>query len=151
MQIQIKFFILGFIAACVLGLGSIVGFLYLFETNNTPTFHHQALPSGKSVKITMCNLAWGVEHDERFPEKDCFLLEYVSTVPDADQPVKDQETVEVFELIRPISELWGLDKAEIHGFPSTKRKGAYDIYYFKRNSDGKWTFDREPAKVFIND
>lgn len=150
MKIQIKWFTLGFITACVLGIGSIVSFLY-FGTSDTMAYHNQVLPSGKNIKVTMCNFAWGVDHDDRYPEKDCFLLEYVSSAPDMDSAAKDNETLEAFELIRPASELWKLDKAEIHAFPSTKRKGVYDFYYFKRNHDGEWTFDRQAAKVFIND
>lgn len=68
-------------------------------------FHDQVLPSGKTVKITMFNFAWGVEHDERHVRDDSFALEYVSTVPHTDLAVVDRETLEVFELIRPTSEL----------------------------------------------
>ncbi len=150
MTFQLKSFALGFITACLLGLGSVFCLLY-FGTSDTMVAHDQVLPSGKNIKITMCNFAWGVEHDERFPDKDCFVLEYVSSVPDADQHVKDQETVEVFELIRPTSELWGISKAEVLAFPSTRRKGSYDIYFFTRSSDEKWTSTRETAKVHIND
>lgn len=150
MKIQIKFFALGFIAACMLGLGSILCLLF-FSVSDNMIFHDQVLPSGKNIKVTSCNFAWGLEHDDRSPNKDCFTLEYVSSTSDSDLQVRDQETVEVFELIRPISELWGLDKSEVSVFPSTKRKGIYDIYLFKRNSDGKWTFNRHSAKVHIND
>lgn len=150
MNIRVKRFALGFFSACILGFGSVVSLLY-FGTGDAMAYHNQALPSGKSIKVTMCNFTWGAEHDERYPEKDCFLLEYVSSAPGMDPAAKDSETLEAFELIRPVSELWRIDTAEIHAFPSTERKGAYDIYLFKRNPDGKWTFDHQEAKVFIND
>jgi hypothetical protein len=63
----------------------------------------------------------------------------------------DQETLEVFELLRPISEQWGFSRATISVFPTTERKGKYHIYTFTRVRDGKWTFERHSAKVFIND
>jgi hypothetical protein len=57
----------------------------------------------------------------------------------------------MFELIRPISELWGLKTAEVSAFPSVERKGKYFQYAFSRGPDGKWNFERKPAKVFAND
>jgi hypothetical protein len=79
------------------------------------------------------------------------VLEYVSTVPHTDLAAVDRETVETFELIRPISELWGLNVANVSAFPTVQRKGKYLIYTFSRNVDGKWNFERKPAKVFVND
>jgi len=79
------------------------------------------------------------------------VLEYVSTVPHTDLAAVDRETLETFELIRPISELWSLKVANVSAFPSTQRKGKYFIYIFSRGSDGKWSLERKPAKVFIND
>jgi hypothetical protein len=114
-------------------------------------FHDQALPSGKTVKVTMCNFAWGVEHEERRVRDDCFILEYVSTVPHADLAAVDRETLEVFELIRPVSELWGLKTASVSAFPKVERKGKYFIYSFKRTPAGVWVHERTPAKVFVND
>jgi len=99
----------------------------------------------------MCNFAWGVEHADRHTRDDCFVLEYVSTVPHADPAAVDRETLEAFELIRPSSELWGLNVANVSAFPSVKRKGRYYLYIFSRGSDGKWNFERKPTKVFIND
>ena len=150
MKIQLKSFVLGFITACVLGFGAVYCLLFL-GVRDTMIFHDQVLPSGKSIKVTMCNFVWGIDHDDRYANEDCFALEFVLSTPDSNQEARDKETVEAFELIRPISELWGLEKAEVSVFPTTKRKGAYDIYYFKRNADGKWTFERKPAKVHIND
>ena len=114
-------------------------------------WHNQVLPSGKMVKITSFHLVWGVEHDERDPGKDCFALEFVFTNPQADPQVHEQEAWEVFELIRPISELWGFNTATLAGFPTTQRKGAYDLFVFNRPPDGKWSSQRYSAKVFAND
>ena len=74
------------------------------------------------------------------PRDDCFVLEYVSTVPHTDPAAVDRETLETFELIRPVSELWGLNVANVSAFPSVQRKGKYFIYVFSRGPDGKWTF-----------
>ncbi|KGF71819.1 hypothetical protein DO97_15080 [Neosynechococcus sphagnicola sy1] len=71
--------------------------------------------------------------------------------PDLDQQSRDREAIEVFELIRPISEQWGFDKSELYAFPKTKRKGIYYIYTLKRNPDGKWAYEQHLSKVHIND
>jgi len=113
--------------------------------------HTVVLPSGKAVNVTMCNFAWGVEHAERDVRKDSFVLEYVSTVPHTDVSAVDRETLEVFEQIRPVSELWGLDVANVSAFPTVNRQGQYFLYLLSRNPDGSWTSKRQAAKVFIND
>jgi hypothetical protein len=114
-------------------------------------WHDQKLPSGSTVKVTSFNLAWGVEHDERRTGDDAFAVEYVSAAPQADQQRRDAEAAEVFELIRPLSEQWGLRVASIAGFPSLERKGRYDLYRFERQADGRWSFTRSAAKVFATD
>ena len=122
MKIQNKFFIFGLVAASILSTGGVLGFLFISSANNTMTFHEQRLPSGRKTRVTMCNLVWGVEHSDRFPDKDCFAIEYVMSLPDSDVQARDREAMEVFELIRPISEQWGFDKAELYAFPTLKRK-----------------------------
>jgi hypothetical protein len=116
-----------------------------------PVWRDQVLPSGKTIKVTSFNLTWGVEHDERDTAKDAFALEFVFTNPDADVTAREREAQEVFELIRPASELWGFKTTFISGFPSVERKGRYDIFVFTRGSDGRWSFTRQSAKVFVND
>ncbi|HYU79790.1 MAG TPA: hypothetical protein VEK56_12445, partial [Vicinamibacterales bacterium] len=78
-------------------------------------------------------------------------LEFVSADPTADGASHEREALEVFELIRPTSELWGFKTAVISGFPSVERKGRYEIFIFTRGSEGQWSFTRQPAKVFAND
>jgi hypothetical protein len=150
MKLKLKFLALGFMLAILLFGGA---FLFLLGGETRPVFHDQVLPNGKMVKVTSFHLVWGVDHDprDRDPSKDSFQLEYVASSPDADHKVRDQECLEVFELIRPISELWGFNHASINAFPSVQRKGRYQIYDFKTGPDGKWTFDRHEAKVFVND
>jgi hypothetical protein len=116
-----------------------------------PIWHDQLLPSGKTIKVTSFNLTWGVEHDERQADKDCFALEFVSANPTADPAAREREALEVFELIRPAPELWGLKTAVVSGFPSVERKGRYEIFIFTRGSDGRWSVTRQSAKVFAND
>src|SRR5262252_4251248 len=97
---------------------------FLFGGPQIRTLSHDVvLASGKTIKITACHFAWGVEHDERHVSQDSFALEYVSTVPHTDLAAVDRETVEVFELIRPISETWGLKIAGVAAFPGVQRKG----------------------------
>lgn len=151
MNVKFKFFVLGFFTACILGAGCILGFLFFFSSDNTMTFHEQILPSGKTTKVTMCNFVWGVEHSDRFPNRDCFAIEYVMSSPDSTEEAKDQEAMEVFELIRPISEQWRIDKAQVSAFPTLKRKGIYYIYFLERNPNGKWDYRRQSAKVHLND
>ncbi|MCK9408666.1 MAG: hypothetical protein WCX28_11165 [Bacteriovoracaceae bacterium] len=151
MKFHLKSFIAGFIVAYVAGVVSIVVLLYFVNDDNISLFQERKLPSGRMIKVISFNLAWGSDHDTRMKNEDCFALEYVSSAPDLDTLAKNQETLEVFEMIRLLSEMWKLDKAVISVFPFPKRKGAYDIYSFQHNSDGTWTFDRRTAKVHVND
>ena len=151
MKTKIKLFVYGFLTAVIVMTVGIIGFLYAFSNDDISTVHEQILPSGKHIKVSMCNLVWGVDHSDRYPKQDCFALEYVSSRSDFDQQARNAEALEVFELIRPISEQWGFDKAELSVFPSTKRKGTYHIYFFKRTPAGKWIFDQQSAKVHISD
>lgn len=116
-----------------------------------PIWHDQKLPSGKTVKVTSFHLVWGVEHDERDPTKDCFALEYVSADPQADPSRREAEATEVFELIRTVSEQWGFQTASIAGFPTIEREGKYDLYWFQRAANGRWSFTRSERKAFAND
>jgi hypothetical protein len=153
-SIQRKSFALGVGFVCLLFVGAIAVFLASFTYSSRqaqPPFREHTLPSGKSVKITAFHLLWGVEHDERRSHDDTFGLEYASAAAQGDLAVLDREIAEVFELIRPISEQWGLTVATIAAFPTTKRQGRYYIYTFTREPQGQWTFERKPAKVFIND
>lgn len=150
MKIQIKSTILGFILGFLCIPALFMG-LWLLEGGSRSIFHDQVLPSGKLIKVTSFHLVWGVEHDERHVNQDSFALEFVSANPQADAKEHEQEALEVFELIRPISEQWGFNMATLSGFPTIQRKGQYNIYIFNRSLDGKWSYKREPAKVFVND
>lgn len=151
MKIDLKSFGLGAILAALLGGGTVVALLFFAGPQERSLSHTVVLPSGKAVEVTMCNFAWGVEHADRDEKQDCFVLEYVSTVPQTDPAALDREAQEVFEIIRPASELWGLDLANISAFPTATRKGKYSTYVFSRGAGGKWTFQRKSAKVFAND
>jgi hypothetical protein len=151
MRIDIKSVALGAVFSVFLAGGSVAA-LFLFSGPHIRTIYHKVIPlAGNPVEVMMCHFAWGVEHAERDDRKDCFVLEYASTAPHADLAAVDRETLKAFELIRPVSELWGLKTAEVSAFPSVERKGKYFIYLFSRSPDGKWAFQRNPAKVFIND
>jgi hypothetical protein len=116
-----------------------------------PVWRDQKLPSGRAVKVAEFHLAWGAEHDERIPGNDSFDLEYVSSDPDAADEVREKEAKEVFELIRPIAELWEIKNASVAGFRTTTRKGKYDLYVFRRGTDGRWTSEHFARKVYAND
>jgi hypothetical protein len=116
-----------------------------------PLWHEQKLPSGRTVKVTSFNLVWGVEHDERNAAADCLALEYVSADPNADPARRQTEAMEVFELIRPTSEQWGLPTATLAAFPSVERKGKYDLYQLVRKPDGSWAVTHTDRKVFATD
>ncbi|MDS4042489.1 MAG: hypothetical protein RKP20_15110 [Candidatus Competibacter sp.] len=151
MSIHMKSVALGFVFACLLAVGAAIAAFLLIGPQISTISHDVVLPSGKVIKVTACHFAWGIEHGERHGSDDSFVLEYVSTAPHTDLAAVDRETVEAFELIRPISELWSLNVASVSAFPSAQRKGKYFIYAFSRNLDGKWNFERKPAKVFVND
>ncbi len=108
----------------------------------------QRLRSGKVIKVTSCLLTWGVEHGERHANQDSFALEYVTSIPPSATDELDREALEVFELIRPISEQWGFSTASVAAFPSAERTGKYDLFIFSRSADGRWSFSRKSAKVF---
>ena len=109
-----------------------------FGDYRTP-IREQRLPSGKVVKVVSCLLAWGVEHDERFPDQDAFALEYVSTVPRLPPQELEREVLEVCELVRPISEQWRLPTATVSALRSADRTGTWDVFAFKRSPSGTWT------------
>jgi hypothetical protein len=91
------------------------------------------------VEVVSCLLAWGVEHDERHPDQDAFALEYLSSVPRVPPQELEREVLEVFELIRPISEQWGLTTASVSALRSPNRTGTYDVFAFRRSSGGTWS------------
>ncbi len=151
MSLHARSIALGFLLACLVAVAA-VGALFLFAGPQVRTVSHDVvLASGKVLKVTACHFAWGVEHDQREAARDSFVLEYVSTVPHTDLAAVDRETVEAFELIRPISELWGIDVASVAAFPAVQRKGKYFLYAFSRSAEGKWSSERKAEKVFIND
>jgi hypothetical protein len=99
----------------------------------------QRLPSGRTVKVVSCTFAWGVEHDERHADQDGFALEYLASVPRLPAEGLEREAVEVFELIRPLSEQWGLTSASVAALRTPERTGTYDIFGFTRSPAGTWS------------
>jgi hypothetical protein len=49
----------------------------------------------------------------------------------------------VFELIRPISEAWGLSTATVSALRSPERTGTYDVFAFRRSAAGTWSHTRQ--------
>ena len=101
--------------------------------------HEQRLPSGRVVKIISCMFAWGVEHDERHADQDGFALEYLSATPRERSQDLEREALEVFELIRPTSEQWGLSSATVTALRTPERTGTYDVFAFTRSAAGTWS------------
>ena len=67
-------------------------------------------------------------------------------VTDSDRPLSvkspqelEREVLEVFELVRPISEQWGLPTATVSALRSADRTGTWDVFAFKRSPSGTWT------------
>lgn len=125
--------------------------LAYYEANQSPTFRDQRLVSTQTIKVLSFTLTWGIDHNERFPEQDSLILDYVSAMSSADSESMDKEAEEVFELVRPVSEQWGFKSATLSVFSSTVRRGRYYIYAFKQAPNGSWSFERSTAKVHIND
>jgi hypothetical protein len=149
-----KSLVLGFGAGCllfVIVIAAFFGYLAYDTRNYEPPFRERTLPSGKTIKVTSFHLLWGIEHDDRHSRDDTFGLEYSSGAPLADLAALDAEVLQVFELLRPVSEQWDFSVATIAAFPTTQRKGRYYLYSFRRAAQGTWNFERSSAKVFIND
>jgi hypothetical protein len=125
---------LGVIVAVVVSAGCVFG-----DGTYRTLVREQRLPSGKVVKVISCLLAWGIEHDERHPDQDAFALEYVSSTPRVPPQDLEREAVEVFELIRPISEQWGLPTATVSALRTAERTGTYDVFAFTRSAGGTWS------------
>jgi len=104
----------------------------------------QRLPSGKTVRVLSCQLAWGVEHDERHPDQDGFALEYLSAVPRVPAQGLEFEVLDVFELIRPISEQWGFSSATVSALRTPERTGTYDVFGFTRSAAGTLSHKSQP-------
>src|SRR3954463_9619129 len=101
--------------------------------------HEQRLPSGKVVKVVSCLLTWGAEHDQRLPDRDAFEIDYISAIPRVPPQELEKEAVEVFELIRPIAEQWGMPLATVTALRSADRTGTWDVFAFNRSASGAWT------------
>ena len=131
-----------------LGLIVAVGLLTGCVFGNDKAFHQpvreQRLPSGKTVKIVSCALAWGGEHDGRKPDQDAFELEYLSSVPRVPPQELEGEALEAFELIRPISERWGLGTATVTALRTPERTGTYDVFIMTRSATGTWSHTVQP-------
>lgn len=149
MKNTLKWFVVGFLFAGTLIAAAMATFLFSGGENH-PLFREQTLPSGKKIQVASFHLTWGIEHDERRKQDDQFAMEYVSSAG-GDPAAQDREALEVFELVRPISELWGFPTATVSAFPTTVRKGRYSIYAFTRDAQGKWGYQKTGAKVFAND
>jgi hypothetical protein len=103
-------------------------------------WREQKLPGGKSVKVKSLQIAWGVEHDEpRHAERDCFVLQFVYTVPDGGDEVHYREAKQVFELIRSISEQWGFTSAELMAYSTSEPSRHYDLFVFQQSAAGDWS------------
>jgi hypothetical protein len=105
---------------------------------HTP-WHAVKLATGSTIKVTSMNLVWGAEHDEHALGGDCFAIEYVLPDPGADTTRREAEAVEVFELVRPLSEQWGLREATVAAIPAVEHRGLWDLYWFQRQPDGHWS------------
>ena len=108
----------------------------------------QRLVSGRVIEVTSCRLVWGIEHGDRHAKQDSFALEYVTSLSPSARDELDREVLDVFELIRAVSEQWGFSTASVAAFPSPERSGKYDVFTFSRSTDGRWSVSRTAAKVF---
>lgn len=129
----------------------VLAFVAGCDNHYRTVWHGQKVPSGNTIKVTSFNLVWGIEHDDRNVHMDSFAIEYVTADPNADAARREAEALQVFELVRPVSEQWGFRVASMSAFPTLRRKGRYDLYQFEREPDGRWSSKRSEAKVFADD
>jgi hypothetical protein len=104
-------------------------------------WHPEKLASGSTVKVTAFDLVWGAGHgdDDHVMGPDCFKITYVTALSGADIPQRDAEALQAFELVRPVSEQWGLRSAEVAAIPTLEHRGPYDVYEFQQKPDGSWS------------
>ena len=122
-----------------LAIGSLLATALLgCSGESRPVWRDQKLPSGRQVKVSMMSLAWGVDHDDRYPDQDSFTLWYVTSLPDGSPAGRELEAKEVFELVRPISEQWGFKSASLSAYKTVQHERYYDLFIFQRGDDGKW-------------
>ena len=105
---------------------------------------NQVLSSGKTVKLLGVHFGFGSQENKG---NDSFTVEYSITNPKADDATKDKEAWDVFELIRPVSEQWGLKEAEVSAFPTPQHKGAYTFYRFRHSTEGKWAMEKMNGSI----
>ena len=149
MKPALKSLIIVAVLVCI----SILSIFCIFYFQKNPPHNSriiQGSPNGRAIEVISFNLVMSAQHDRRVPDNDCFSLEYVSSAA-ADPHSREREALEVFELIRPISEQWGFTKATLAAFKSVTRKGRYDLFVFRQAPAGKWSFIRYPSGVLIND
>jgi hypothetical protein len=105
-------------------------------------WHPEKLASGSTIKVTEFDLVWGAGHgdDDHVMGPDCFKITYVTQLPGADEKQRQAEALQAFELVRPISEQWGLRTAEVGAIPTLEHRGPYDVYHFRQAADGSWSF-----------
>ena len=108
---------------------------------HTP-WHPETLASGSTIKVTAFDLVWGAGHgdDDHVMGPDCFKITYVTALSGTNIQQRDTEALQVFELVRPISEQWGLHTAEVAAIPTLEHRGSYDVYEFQQKPDGSWSF-----------
>lgn len=111
-----------------------------FPGGTGPTLvRQQRLQSGKTVSITGVNLTFGARDNVG---NDSFRVEYTCSNPQGSQQDLNTEASEVFDLIRPISEQWGLKTASLEAFPTEKHTGKFTAYHFKRQANGQWASEK---------
>jgi hypothetical protein len=105
-------------------------------------WHPEKLASGRTLKVTAFDLVWGAGHgdDDHVMGPDCFKITYVTALPGANIQQRDAEALQAFELVRPVSEQWGLRTAEVAAIPKLQYSASYDVYEFQRKPDGSWSF-----------
>ena len=105
-------------------------------------WHPEKLASGSTIKVTAFDLVWGAGHgdDDHVMGPDCFKITYVTALSGADIAQRDAEALQVFELVRPVSEQWALRSAEVAAIPTLEHTGPYDVYEFQQKPDGSWSF-----------
>ena len=107
------------------------------------TMRNQILPNGNHIILVDVNFLFS----GRNTGNDSFSIQYIENNQNSDAQTKLEEAKEVFELIRPTSELWGLNEAEIMAFPNLKIRNKAITYRFKRTNDGKWSVERSNATI----
>jgi len=115
------------------------------QSDSPQMYREQALKNNTKVKITSIQLVFANQGSTKV---DKFWIHFVMNDPKASPEAAESEAKEVFELIRPTCELWGIDSAEVFSIPAISYKGRAFTYEFNRKKSSDWSFTKNDYHTY---